>query len=145
MITNTLKGIELPVYSDGKNIRDWLHVEDHCSALLSVLEKGVSGESYHIGGICEKRNKKVVNLICDYLDEKLGPIRRVPRKGSIRYVPDRPGHDRRYALDISKIKKKLGWEPEVSFEEGMQLTIDWYLQNLQWVEKILDGTAKDYY
>lgn len=145
MITNSLKGIELPVYGDGENIRDWLHVEDHCSALLSVLEKGVSGESYHIGGICEKRNKEVVHLICDYLDEKLGLIKGGPRKELIRYVPDRPGHDRRYALDISKIKKELGWEPKVSFEEGIQLTIDWYLQNLKWVEEILDGTYKDYY
>ncbi len=145
MINNALKGIKLPVYGDGENIRDWLHVEDHCRALLTVLEKGIPGESYNIGGHCEKRNKEVVRLICDYLDERLDLIDGRPRRQLIKFVPDRPGHDRRYAIDISKIKRELGWEPRVSFEEGIRLTIEWYLQNSKWVEHILDGTYKEYY
>jgi dTDP-glucose 4,6-dehydratase len=145
MINNALKGIKLPVYGDGGNIRDWLYVEDHCSALLTVLQKGVPGEGYNIGGNCEKKNIEVVNLICNYLDERLGRKDGRPRTHLIKFVSDRPGHDRRYALDISKIKKELGWEPEVSFEEGIRLTIDWYLENRQWVEDILDGTYMEYY
>jgi len=145
MITNALKGIELPIYGDGENVRDWLYVEDHCSALLTVLEQAGTGESYNIGGNCEKRNKEVVHLICDILDKKLGFINNRSRRDLIRYVSDRPGHDRRYALDTSKISKELIWEPKVAFEEGIQRTIDWYLQNLNWVEEILDGSYMEYY
>ena len=145
MINNALKGIKLPVYGDGENIRDWLYVEDHCSALLTALEKGVPGESYNIGGSCEKRNKEVVRMICDYLDERLHLIKGRPSRQLIKFVPDRPGHDRRYAIDISKIRRELGWEPKVSFEEGIRLTIEWYLENPNWVEDILDGTYKEYY
>ena len=145
MINNALKGIELPLYGDGQNIRDWLYVEDHCRALLTVLEKGLPGESYNIGGNSEKRNKEVVTLICDLLDEKIGLLKGRPRRELIRSVPDRPGHDRRYAIDSSKIKKELGWEPGVSFEEGVRLTIDWYLENTQWVADILDGSYEAYY
>jgi dTDP-glucose 4,6-dehydratase len=145
MITNAVKGIELPVYGDGENVRDWLHVEDHCSALLRVLEQGVTGECYNIGGNCEKRNKDIVHLICDTLDKKLGLKDNRPRRDLIRYVADRPGHDRRYALNTDKISKELLWEPKLSFEEGIERTIDWYLQNFLWVEQILDGSYLEYY
>ena len=145
MIHNALKGLELPVYGDGENVRDWIYVEDHCSALLEVLEKGVPGERYNIGGNAEKRNKDVVLLICEELDKRLGPINNRSRKDLIRFVTDRPGHDRRYAIDGSKIKEELGWEPTVSFEEGIRLTIEWYLQNLEWVEGISDGSYREYY
>jgi len=145
MITNAMKGIELPVYGDGENVRDWLHVEDHCSALLTVLERGVTGECYNIGGNCEKKNKDIVHLICDTLDKKLGLLNNRPRRDLIRYVADRPGHDRRYALNTAKISKELLWEPKLSFEEGIERTIDWYLQNFKWVEDILDGSYTEYY
>lgn len=145
MITNAVKGIELPIYGDGKNVRDWLYVEDHCSALLTVLEKGVTGECYNIGGNCEKRNKDIVHLICDTLDKKLRLINNRPRRDLIRYVADRPGHDRRYALNTAKITKELLWEPKVAFGEGIQRTIDWYVQNFKWVEDIQDGSYMEYY
>ena len=145
MIHNALKGIELPVYGDGENIRDWIYVEDHCSALLKVIKKGTPGQRYNIGGNSEKRNREVVGLICDELDKRLGPIKNRPRKNLIRFVRDRPGHDRRYAIDISKIKEELNWEPATTFEKGIILTIDWYLQNLDWVEGILDGSYREYY
>jgi dTDP-glucose 4,6-dehydratase len=145
MIHNALKGIELPVYGDGENVRDWIYVEDHCEALLEVLEKGDPGERYNIGGNSERRNKEVVLLICNELDKQLGLINDRPRKDLIRFVSDRPGHDRRYAIDGSKIREELGWEPAVSFEEGIRLTIEWYLQNPEWVEGILNGSYREYY
>jgi len=145
MINNALKGSKLPVYGDGENVRDWLYVEDHCKALLTVLEKGVPGESYNIGGSCERRNKEVVHLICDYLDERVDLVNGRSRRQLIKFVPDRPGHDRRYALDITKIMKELRWKPKVPFEEGIRLTIEWYLKNSKWVEHILDGTYREYY
>ncbi|MBW1773009.1 MAG: dTDP-glucose 4,6-dehydratase [Deltaproteobacteria bacterium] len=143
-ITNARKGVELPVYGDGKNVRDWLFVEDHCSALLCVLDKGIPGECYNIGGQCEKENIEVVHTICDLLDERLGRTEGRPRRDLIKFVTDRPGHDRRYAIDPSKIKK-LGWQPRVSFEEGIRTTIEWLLENTPWVENILNGTYRDYY
>jgi len=145
MITNAVKGIELPVYGDGENVRDWLHVQDHCSALLTVLEQGVTGECYNIGGNCEKRNKDIVHLICDTLDKKLGLLNNRPRRDLIRYVADRPGHDKRYALNTAKISKELLWKPKLSFEQGIDRTIDWYLKNFKWVEDILDGSYTEYY
>jgi dTDP-glucose 4,6-dehydratase len=145
MINNALKGEELPIYGDGENIRDWLYVVDHCTALSTVLERGIPGESYNIGGNCEKKNKDVVNLICDFLDERVGLLNDHPRRQLIRFVTDRPGHDRRYAIDSSKIIKEMDWQPSVSFDQGIQLTIDWYLQNPKWVESILDGSYKEYY
>ncbi len=145
MLINAMKGIELPVYGDGGNIRDWIYVEDHCEALLTVLEKGNPGESYNIGGNCEKQNKEIVQLICDTLDEQLGVLNDQPRRELIRFVADRPGHDRRYAVDTRKIHKDLGWKPSVSFENGIQRTIEWYLNHSKWIEDILDGTYMDYY
>ena len=145
MVHNATKGLELPVYGDGGNVRDWLHVEDHCSALRLVLEKGVPGESYNIGGRCEKKNLELVHFICDFLDERLGLITGRARRTLIRFVTDRPGHDRRYAMDASKIMKELGWQPQVPIENGLRQTIEWYLDNTQWVNAILDGSYMDYY
>jgi dTDP-glucose 4,6-dehydratase len=145
MVHNATKGLELPVYGDGGNVRDWLHVEDHCSALRLVLEKGVPGERYNIGGRCEKKNLELVHFICDFLDERLGLITGRARRTLIRFVTDRPGHDRRYAMDASKIMKELGWQPQVPIENGLRQTIEWYLDNTQWVNAILDGSYMDYY
>jgi dTDP-glucose 4,6-dehydratase len=145
MIHNAMKGMELPVYGDGGNVRDWLHVEDHCRALRMVLEQGIPGESYNIGGRCEKKNLELVHFICDFLDERLGQLHGQPRRTLIRFVTDRPGHDRRYAMDASKITKELGWRPLVAFEEGLRQTIEWYLANAEWVKGILDGSYMDYY
>ncbi len=145
MIHNAMKGLELPVYGDGGNVRDWLHVEDHCAALRMVLERGAPGESYNIGGRCEKKNLDLVHFICDFLDERLGPLHGRPRRALIRFVTDRPGHDRRYAMDAAKITKDLGWQPAVTFEEGLRKTIEWYLSNDEWVKGILDGSYMDYY
>jgi dTDP-glucose 4,6-dehydratase len=133
------------VYGDGGNVRDWLHVEDHCAALCRVLEKGVPGESYNIGGRCEQKNLTLVHFICDYLDERLGHLKGRPRRNLIRFVTDRPGHDRRYAMDATKLSKELGWHPSIPFEQGLRQTIDWYLAHPQWVKAILDGTYMDYY
>jgi dTDP-glucose 4,6-dehydratase len=145
MLINAMKGLDLPVYGDGENVRDWIYVEDHCEALLTVLEKGNPGESYNIGGNCEKQNKEIVHLICDILDDKLGILNDQPRRSLIRYVADRPGHDRRYAVDTRKIQQDLGWKPNVSFEEGIQRTIEWYLNHPKWIQEILNGTYMDYY
>ena len=145
MIYNAMNGLELPVYGDGGNVRDWLHVEDHCAALRMVLEKGVPGESYNIGGLCEKKNLELVHFICDFLDERLGLLNGKARRTLIRFVTDRPGHDRRYAMDASKIMKQLGWRPQVPFEEGLRRTVEWYIENTQWVRAILDGSYMDYY
>jgi len=145
MIHNAVEGRELPVYGDGGNVRDWLHVEDHCTALRMVLEKGIPGESYNIGGRCEKKNLELVHFICDFLDKRLGLLHGQPRRTLIRFVTDRPGHDRRYAMDASKITKELGWRPLAAFEEGLRQTIEWYLANPEWVKGILDGSYMDYY
>ena len=137
IIIRALSGSELPVYGDGSNVRDWLFVEDHARALTTVFEKGRPGETYNVGGNSERRNIDVVRTICAALDE------RRPRddgKGyaeQIRFVSDRPGHDQRYSIDASKIKRELGWEPEVSFDEGIRRTVDWYLSRRDWWEPIL--------
>jgi len=146
IIHNALKGKELPVYGDGKQVRDWLYVEDHCRAILRVLEQGRLGETYNIGGNNEKQNLEVVQTICDLLDEQVGPFAgEVSRRSLIRFVKDRPGHDRRYAIDAGKIRRELGWEPEVTFEEGIRRTIAWYLEHSEWVAAIVDGSYQEYY
>lgn len=136
MINNCLKDKELPVYGDGMQIRDWLHVYDHCSAIDTVLHKGKNGEVYNIGGNNEKANIEIVKLIINTLNksEKL-----------IKFVKDRPGHDRRYAIDNSKITSELGWEPAYTFEQGIQETIQWYIDNAEWIENIVSGDYKKYY
>ncbi len=143
MILNALEGKPLPVYGKGENVRDWLYVEDHCRALWTVIEKGLPGETYNIGGNSEKRNIDIVNQICEILAEE---IDRDPQqlKDLITFVQDRPGHDMRYAIDATKIKKELGWEPQESFLEGLQKTIRWYLGNRDWVESIQSGAYKNW-
>lgn len=138
MIFNILNDKPLPVYGDGGNVRDWLYVGDHCDALLTVLERGIPGETYNIGGGEEKRNIEIVETICDIMDRRLNRASGAVRK-LITFVADRPGHDRRYAIDASKIEKELGWRPGVNFEEGIGRTIDWYLDNREWVDSITSG------
>jgi len=146
IINNALNGRDLPVYGDGKNIRDWLYVEDHCRAILRVLQAGVPGETYNIGGNSEKQNIEVVQTICDLLDAKVGLLANgEPRRSLIRFVKDRAGHDRRYAIDAGKIRRELGWEPAVRFEDGIRETIDWYLGNSAWIASVLDGSYHAYY
>ncbi len=145
IISNATKGRMLPVYGDGKNVRDWLYVDDHCSAILATLERGLLGERYNIGANCEKQNIDIVTMICDYLDKKLGLINAKPRTELIEYVPDRLGHDRRYAIDASKIRDEVQWEPSVAFERGIAETIEWYLDNRAWVQDIETGRYREYY
>jgi dTDP-glucose 4,6-dehydratase len=144
-ISNAIRGKSLPVYGDGKNVRDWLYVEDHCEAILATLESGRLGEKYNIGGNCEKQNIEVVTLICDYLDKRLGLIDEKPRTDLIEYVRDRLGHDRRYAIDASKIRNEILWEPSMTFEKGIVKTIEWYLDNQAWVEDIETGRYRELY
>ncbi|MBI4746119.1 MAG: GDP-mannose 4,6-dehydratase, partial [Deltaproteobacteria bacterium] len=146
IINNSRNGKELPVYGDGKNIRDWLYVVDHCEAILSVLGSGKTGETYNIGGNSEKQNIEVVQTICDILDEETGRLPGgQPRRTLIRFVKDRPGHDRRYAIDASKISLEVGWKPSVRFEEGIRRTIKWYLENPAWISSVIDGSYREYY
>lgn len=137
VILKALRGESIPIYGDGSNIRDWLYVEDHCTAIATVLQRGRLGETYNIGGHNEKTNLEVVNFICSTLDE-LRP-KNHPHTDLITFVKDRPGHDQRYAIDASKIGDELGWVPEESFETGMRKTIAWYLDHLDWCEHILSG------
>ena len=146
IFNNALNHRALPVYGDGRNIRDWLFVRDHCEAIVRVLDKGKDGQCYNIGGNNEKENIEVVSLICDLLDAKLGcGTSGQPRRSLITFVPDRLGHDRRYAIDATKISEQLGWQPKATFERGIEETIDWYLANRQWVEDIVNGSYREYY
>jgi dTDP-glucose 4,6-dehydratase len=146
IINNALNGKSLPVYGDGKNVRDWLYVIDHCTAILRVLEEGRFGETYNVGGNSEKQNLEVVQTICDVLDEKVGLLSDdKARRSLITFVKDRAGHDRRYAIDATKIKQELCWEPSVTFEDGIRMTINWYLANDEWMAGVLDGSYQDYY
>jgi dTDP-glucose 4,6-dehydratase len=144
MILNALEWKPLPVYGDGSNVRDWLFVEDHCSAIRSVLEHGRPGETYNIGGNSERRNLDVVRAICDLVDELRPDATRGSRKKLITFVNDRPGHDRRYAIDASKIARELGWQPSVPFEEGLRKTVSWYLAHNDWIEDIRTGAYIDW-
>ncbi|NPA24798.1 MAG: dTDP-glucose 4,6-dehydratase, partial [Deltaproteobacteria bacterium] len=146
MIGNALEGKPLPVYGDGKNVRDWLYVEDHCRALLLVLEKAESGETYNIGGHNEMENIELVRLICETLDRRLGqlPDGR-PRTELITFVGDRKGHDRRYAIDPEKIGRELGWQPRTGLKEGLERTIAWYLDHQEWLDQVRDGSYRSYY
>lgn len=137
IILSAVQGKALPVYGDGKNIRDWLYVGDHCAAIRTVLAKGRVGEVYSIGGNCEKTNLEVVNIVCSMLDE-LKPSEK-PYSHLISFVKDRPGHDRRYAINASKIERELGWRPQESFETGIRRTVKWYLDNQGWVQNVLSG------
>jgi len=136
MLINALSDIKLPVYGDGLNVRDWLYVEDHCAALLTILKVGRTGQTYNIGGNNEWKNIDIVKKILKLLNKDTSLIS---------YVKDRLGHDRRYAMDASKIMRELGWRPKHRFETGIKLTIDWYLQNKSWWKKIISGEYQDYY
>ena len=142
IIARALAGEPLPVYGDGKNVRDWLFVGDHCQAIRTVLEKGRVGETYNVGGNAEMQNIEVVHAICALLDERMPRADGKPRSSQITFVADRPGHDRRYAIDASKLRDELGWEPEYTFEQGIAETVDWYLANQAWVKRVLDGSYR---
>jgi len=142
VIAKALAGEPLPVYGDGKNVRDWLFVTDHCAAIRRVLEKGRVGETYNVGGDAEKQNIEVVETICRLLDQRRPCQDGKPRAAQITFVKDRPGHDRRYAIDASKLQNELGWKPEHSFEQGIAATVDWYLAHQDWVRRVLDGSYR---
>lgn len=142
IIARALAGEPLPVYGDGKNVRDWLYVSDHCAAIRTVLEKGRPGETYNVGGDAERQNIEVVETICKLLDERRPREDGKPRASQITYVTDRPGHDRRYAIDASKLQNELGWKPQYTFEKGIAQTVGWYLENQAWVKRVLDGSYR---
>ena len=142
MIAKALAGDPLPVYGDGRNVRDWLFVQDHCSAIATVLRHGRVGEVYNVGGDAERENIAVVHAICDLVDARRPRADGPSRRAQITYVADRPGHDRRYAIDASKLKRELGWRPTVDFETGIAQTVDWYLDNQPWVQRVLDGSYR---
>jgi dTDP-glucose 4,6-dehydratase len=143
-INNIIQEKPLPVYGDGLYTRDWLYVKDHALAIDLVFHKGVDGETYNIGGFNEWRNIDLVKLLCTLMDQKLGRVNGYSEK-LITYVKDRPGHDRRYAIDASKINKELGWKPTVTFEQGLAETIDWYLSNTEWLQNVTSGNYQRYY
>jgi dTDP-glucose 4,6-dehydratase len=136
---NAIEGKPLPVYGRGENVRDWLFVDDHADALLTVLQRGQVGETYAIGGESERRNIDVVRSVCEILDQLVPDPRIGPRSSLIRFVTDRPGHDHRYAIDTSKIGRELGWRPRESFDSGLRKTVEWYLSNRTWVDRIQSG------
>jgi dTDP-glucose 4,6-dehydratase len=144
MILNARAGKPLPVYGDGQNVRDWLYVADHCEAIRTVLARGKVGETYNIGGRNEKPNIEVVTTICSLLDELCPGDPVVPHEKLITYVKDRPGHDRRYAIDASKIERELGWKPRETFETGMRKTIEWYLRHDEWIKDVTSGTYRQW-
>ncbi|SDX07939.1 dTDP-glucose 4,6-dehydratase [Thiocapsa roseopersicina] len=140
MILKAQRGESLPIYGDGGNVRDWLYVVDHCRAILRVLEAGRPGEVYNVGGNSEKTNLEVVDTLCALLDKHLPDSPYRPHAGLKTFVKDRPGHDRRYAIDAGKLKRELGWEPAETFESGMRLTVDWYLDHPDWCRRVTDGS-----
>lgn len=144
MIVNALAGKPLPVYGDGQQIRDWLYVKDHCSAIRRVLEAGKTGEVYNVGGWNEKPNLEIVNRVCALLDELRPRADGKPYAEQITYVTDRPGHDRRYAIDARKLERELGWKPAETFETGIRKTVAWYLDNQEWVQNVQSGSYRDW-
>jgi dTDP-glucose 4,6-dehydratase len=142
VVQNALKGLHLPVYGDGLNVRDWLYVADHCDGICTVLERGLPGQTYNIGGRQEMSNLEVVNQICATMDD-LKPAGK-PYASLIAFVKDRPGHDRRYAMDISKIEREFGWQPRETFASGLRKTIQWYLDNPEWVEHVTSGSYQEW-
>ena len=141
---NALEGKQLPVYGDGMNVRDWLFVEDHCAAIRAVLENGQIGETYNVGGNSERTNIDVVTSICDLVDEMHPEAGQMPRRRLITFVKDRPGHDRRYAIDATKISCELGWTPAEKFESGLRKTVHWYLDHSSWVDSVRTGAYRDW-
>ncbi|MCX7595174.1 MAG: dTDP-glucose 4,6-dehydratase [Fischerella sp.] len=145
MCINTLMGKQLPVYGDGKNVRDWLYVGDHCSALDAVIHHGVAGETYNIGGNNEVENINLVRMLCQLMDELAPNLPVSPAANLITFVKDRPGHDRRYAINANKIKTQLGWAPSVDIEQGLRLTVQWYLHHRDWWQPLLSEEYQAYY
>jgi dTDP-glucose 4,6-dehydratase len=143
-INNIKHNKPLPVYGAGDNIRDWLYVVDHASAMDLIFHNGIIGETYNIGGSNEWQNIRLIEKLCEIMDGKLGRPKGTSSK-LITYVKDRPGHDMRYAIDSSKLQDELGWKPSVSFEEGLELTIDWYLANEEWLNNVTSGDYQKYY
>jgi dTDP-glucose 4,6-dehydratase len=143
-ILNALNGKPLPIYGDGKQVRDWLYVKDHCSAIRRVLDKGKLGETYNVGGWNEKANLDVVKTLCAILDELKPKLDGIKYESQITYVKDRPGHDRRYAIDATKLEKELGWKPEETFETGIRKTVEWFLNNQVWVDHVVSGEYKNW-
>jgi len=143
IILNARDGKPLPVYGDGKNVRDWLFVEDHCEAIAAVLRSGQPGETYNIGGRSEKPNIEIVQTICDLVDE-LSPRAQRSRRELITFVQDRPGHDRRYAINAGKIERELGWKPKETLESGLRKTVRWYLENDEWVRGVTSGSYRQW-
>jgi dTDP-glucose 4,6-dehydratase len=144
MILNALEGKPLPVYGDGKNVRDWLFVGDHCAAIRAVLERGRPGETYNVGGNSERANIDVVHTICSLVDEMRPHPGATPRTRLITFVEDRPGHDRRYAIDATKITSELGWKPAEQFESGLRKTVQWYLENAAWIDSVRTGAYREW-
>ncbi len=144
MITHAMAGKPLPIYGDGLNVRDWLYVGDHCAALRMVLERGRPGETYNIGGRNERSNREVVETVCEILDELRPGSPHCPHKGLIRFVKDRPGHDRRYAIDATKLERELGWRASETFSTGLRKTVQWYLDNPAWTEDVLSGGYQEW-
>ncbi|WP_313317082.1 dTDP-glucose 4,6-dehydratase [Stenotrophomonas sp.] len=142
VIAKALAGEDLPVYGDGRQVRDWLYVSDHCQAIRTVLAQGRVGQTYNVGGNAERQNIEVVQAICALLDQRRPRADGQPRSCQIRFVADRPGHDRRYAIDASKLRDELGWQPSYSFEQGIAATVDWFLANQDWVNSVLDGSYR---
>ncbi|MCX7428704.1 MAG: dTDP-glucose 4,6-dehydratase [Planctomycetia bacterium] len=139
MILNAIEGRPLPVYGDGRQVRDWLHVEDHCRAIRAVLSGGEPGDAFNVGGDCQRTNLDVVRMICQTVDRLRPDLAHVPCESLIRFVADRPGHDRRYAIDAGKIRSRLGWTPRVDFASGIEQTVRWYLDNSEWVRRVTSG------
>jgi len=144
VIHNALSGKALPIYGDGQQVRDWLYVKDHCSAIRRVLESGVLGSTYNVGGCNEKANLEVVHTLCDILDELQPRADGESYKTQITFVKDRPGHDKRYAIDASKLERELGWKPAETFETGIRKTVQWYLANQDWVENVTSGNYRNW-
>jgi dTDP-glucose 4,6-dehydratase len=143
-LLNALAGKTLPIYGDGQQVRDWLFVKDHCSAIRTVLAKGKLGETYNVGGWNEKANMDVVNTLCEILDELKPRTDGASYKNQITFVKDRPGHDRRYAIDASKIEREIGWKPAETFETGIRKTVVWYLKNTEWVDHVVNGDYRQW-
>lgn len=144
VILNALAGKALPIYGDGMQVRDWLYVKDHCSAIRRVLERGIPGETYNVGGWNEKANLDVVHMLCTILDELRPRPDGKPYREQITYVKDRPGHDRRYAIDATKIEQELGWKPAETFETGIRKTVQWYLDHQSWVSNVTSGAYREW-
>jgi len=144
VIHRALAGEALPVYGDGRQVRDWLHVEDHCAAIRRVLEAGAPGGVWNVGGLNQKTNLEVVHAVCALLDELRPRADGQPYAAQIRFVADRPGHDRRYAIDAARLRRELGWEPRHDFDSGLRQTVSWYLANGDWVRGVTSGAYQDW-